>query len=481
MADTKTGLFLCVDDEQIVLHSLRDQLYKHYGKNYIIEIAESAEEGLEILEELSLDGYAPVIVISDWLMPGMNGDEFFIQLHRKFPDVIKVMLSGQVDAAAIQRARDEADMFNMIDKPWDAQDLIRHIDQAIAQFNGVDPADEMKEEQALEIGILCVDDEPIVTESLRSLFYKSLKDVAVVEVAHSADEAMEVIDGFPDEGIELQVVISDYIMPGIKGDELLIKIHNKLPKVKKIMLTGQSDIDGIRQAINQAELYRFLEKPWSNEDMILTIKSALTAYDQETRLENKNRELIQLNQALEAKVQERTRELEQKNRELERLATFDQLTGLVNRAKLDEVLRTELIRSNRYGNSLGLIMLDIDYFKAVNDTYGHQVGDKVLRLFAEQLRHGVRDADVPGRWGGEEFLIICPESDLHGVVTLAQSLRERVQMHEVEGVGKKTASFGVTVFEKKDTITTIIARADKALYKAKENGRNRVECVMPGT
>nr|WP_321400304.1 diguanylate cyclase [uncultured Desulfobacter sp.] len=480
MADTKTGLFLCVDDEQIVLHSLRDQLYKHYGKNYLIEIAESAEEGLEILDELSLDGYAPVIVISDWLMPGMNGDEFFIQLHRKFPDVIKVMLSGQADAAAIQRARDEVDMFNMIDKPWDAQDLIHHIDQAIAQFNGVDPADEMKEDTALEIGILCVDDEPIVTESLRSLFYKSLKDVAVVEVAHSADEAMEVIDGFLDDGIELQVVISDYIMPGIKGDELLINIHNKLPKVKKIMLTGQSDIDGIRQAINQAELYRFLEKPWSNEDMILTIKSALTAYDQEARLENKNRELIQLNQALEAKVQERTRELEQKNRELERLATFDQLTGLVNRAKLDEVLRTELIRSNRYGNSLGLIMLDIDYFKAVNDTHGHQVGDKVLRLFAEQLRHGVRDADVPGRWGGEEFLIICPESDLHGVVTLAQSLRERVQKHEVEGVGKKTASFGVTVFEKKDTITAIIGRADKALYKAKENGRNRVECVMPG-
>ncbi|WP_020587550.1 GGDEF domain-containing response regulator [Desulfobacter curvatus] len=331
-----------------------------------------------------------------------------------------------------------------------------------------------------EIAILCVDDEPIVTESLRSLFYKSLKDVAVIEVAHSAEEAMEVIEEFIDDGIDLQVVISDYIMPGIKGDELLVNIHSKLPKVKKILLTGQSDIDGIRQAINKAQLYRFLEKPWSNDDMILTIQSALTAYDQEARLENKNRQLIKLNQELEAKVQERTRELEQKNRELERLATFDQLTGLVNRAKLDEVLTAELIRSNRYGNSLGLIMVDIDHFKVVNDTHGHQVGDQVLRLFAEQLRHGVRDADVPGRWGGEEFLIICPESDLHGVVTLAQSLRKRVRNHEVEGVGKKTASFGVTVFEKKDTIATIISRVDKALYMAKVAGRNRVECVMPG-
>jgi diguanylate cyclase (GGDEF)-like protein len=338
----------------------------------------------------------------------------------------------------------------------------------------------MNENSALEIGVLCVDDESIVTESLRSLFYKSLTDVAVVEVAHSAEEAMEVIDAFIDDGIELRVVISDYIMPGIKGDELLVNIHSKLPKVKKIMLTGQSDIGGIRQAINKAQLYRFLEKPWSNDDMILTIQSALTAYDQETRLENQNHQLKKLNQELEAKVQERTRELEHKNRELERLATFDQLTGLVNRVKLDDVLTAELIRSNRYGNSLGLIMVDIDHFKAVNDLHGHQIGDQVLQSFAEQLRHGVRDADVPGRWGGEEFLIICPESDQRGVLTLAQSLRKRIQRHEVKGVGKKTASFGVTVFEKKDTISTIIGRADKALYKAKASGRNRVECVMPG-
>lgn len=134
MADRKNGLFLCVDDEQIVLHSLRDQLYKHYGKKYLIEIAESAEEGLEILDELSLDGYTPLIIISDWLMPGMKGDEFFIEAHRRFPHVIKVMLSGQVDPIAVQRARDEADLFEMITKPWDAKKLIGSIDQGLAHF-----------------------------------------------------------------------------------------------------------------------------------------------------------------------------------------------------------------------------------------------------------------------------------------------------------------------------------------------------------
>ena len=338
----------------------------------------------------------------------------------------------------------------------------------------------MNKNSTIENAVLCVDDEPIVTESLRSLFYTSLKDVAVIEVAHSAEEALEVIEEFIDDGIDLQVVISDYIMPGTKGDELLVRIHNKLPKVKTIMLTGQSDIDGVRQAINKAQLYRFLEKPWINEDMVLTIRGALTAYDHETRLEMQNRQLIKLNQELEAKVQERTQELEEKNKELERLATFDRLTGLVNRAKLDEILTAELIRSNRYGNAFGLIMADIDHFKAVNDTHGHQVGDQVLQLFARQLKHGVRDVDVSGRWGGEEFLIICPESDQQGVVTLAESLRTRIRNLDIEGVGKKTASFGVTVFEKGDTIETIVGRSDKALYIAKEAGRNRVACMMAG-
>jgi CheY-like chemotaxis protein len=134
MADMKSGLILCVDDEQIVLHSLRDQLYKHYGKKYLIEIAESTEEGLEILDALYLDGYTPLIIISDWLMPAMKGDEFFTEAHRRFPHAIKVTLSGQVDPTAGQRAPDEADMFEMITKPWDAKELIRYIDEGLAHL-----------------------------------------------------------------------------------------------------------------------------------------------------------------------------------------------------------------------------------------------------------------------------------------------------------------------------------------------------------
>ncbi len=335
----------------------------------------------------------------------------------------------------------------------------------------------MTESNIDELAILCVDDEPIVTESLRSLFYKALKEIKVIEVAHSAEEAMEVIDDFIEDGISLQVIISDYIMPGVKGDELLANIHKRFPKAKKIMLTGQSDIKGVRNAINRAHLYRFLEKPWINDDMILTIRSAMTEYHQEILLEEQFKELQQLNQKLEQKVLERTRQLEEKNRELERAAISDQLTGLVNRRKLDEILATEIKRSKRYGNAFGVIMLDIDHFKEVNDTHGHQTGDQVLQLFAEQLKQGVREVDVPGRWGGEEFLVVCPETQKEGLISLAEQLRSGVKSREVSGVGPKTASFGVTLFKESDTVETLIGRADKALYQAKANGRNRVEYI----
>ncbi len=128
------SILLCVDDEAVVLHSLRDQLRSVFGKQHVIEIAESAEEGLEILDELSGDGYVPLVIISDWLMPGMKGDEFLIEAHRRFPYVIKMMLSGQADEEAVERAKNLADLHEFIAKPWDAQELIRCIEAGLAKY-----------------------------------------------------------------------------------------------------------------------------------------------------------------------------------------------------------------------------------------------------------------------------------------------------------------------------------------------------------
>ena len=160
---------------------------------------------------------------------------------------------------------------------------------------------------------------------------------------------------------------------------------------------------------------------------------------------------------------------------VEELSVTDRLTGLFNRMKLDEVFSYELERSNRYGMPLSVIILDVDHFKSVNDTYGHQVGDSVLQEVAGLLQEGERHSDTVGRWGGEEFLIILPESDLEGARSRAEILRKKIEAYPFPVVGSKTASFGIAQFHQGDTETTLLERADQALYKAKQNGRNRVE------
>lgn len=159
---------------------------------------------------------------------------------------------------------------------------------------------------------------------------------------------------------------------------------------------------------------------------------------------------------------------------LERIAVTDRLTGLYNRTKLDEVFADELAQAKRYGQSVAVIMADIDNFKSVNDTYGHQVGDSVLSEFAAIVRELVRDTDTPGRWGGEEFLVICSHVDLNGAHILAERIRTAVAGHSFSVIGQKTCSFGVASYQPGDTAETIVKRADMALYEAKQNGRDRV-------
>lgn len=125
-------VILCVDDEQMVLKSLEGQLMHEFGEEFAVELAESGEEALELMDELRADGYQTLVIVSDWLMPEMKGDEFLIQAHRKFPNVLKILLTGQADPAAIERSRNEANLYRQIDKPWDAADLIGAVRSGLA-------------------------------------------------------------------------------------------------------------------------------------------------------------------------------------------------------------------------------------------------------------------------------------------------------------------------------------------------------------
>jgi len=189
---------------------------------------------------------------------------------------------------------------------------------------------------------------------------------------------------------------------------------------------------------------------------------------------------------LEEKVRQRTRELAQTNRELdvknqalEVLSLTDRLTGLCNRRRLDQVLGAEWRRAKRYDTPFSVIMIDLDNFKNVNDRYGHGKGDEVLVRVADILIVMTRETDHVGRWGGEEFLLICPETELAEALSLAESLRREIAETVFPSVGDLTASFGLTVYEGDVKPRLLVERADNALYRAKELGRNRV-AVAPG-
>jgi len=183
-----------------------------------------------------------------------------------------------------------------------------------------------------------------------------------------------------------------------------------------------------------------------------------------------NRKIIQANNLLK----EAKKDIEEKNKELQKLSITDKLTNLYNRRKLDELLQSEIHRCERFNHTFGLAILDIDHFKKVNDTFGHQVGDKVLIEIANILKTNIRKTDFVGRFGGEEFLIICPESDKDGVYKLIENIRKDIANYDFKDVGKISASFGIALLKEKDSIESLLKRADEALYLAKNSGRNRV-------
>ncbi len=170
--------------------------------------------------------------------------------------------------------------------------------------------------------------------------------------------------------------------------------------------------------------------------------------------------------------------LEEKNEKLEKLYITDKLTNVYNRQKLDAELEKEIYRSGRTGYKFSMIMVDIDHFKETNDEYGHQVGDIVLVEFAEILGSDLRQMDVLGRWGGEEFLIICPHTEKEGAIIKAEELRKAIEDYNFTKVGKKTASFGITTYKQGDTEESVLSRADKALYEAKAKGRNKAVFLL---
>lgn len=240
-----------------------------------------------------------------------------------------------------------------------------------------------------------------------------------------------------------------------------------LMDIETRILGQKIKISGLRMTV----ITRKYEGSWLIEHIHVSLPTDVHDSDEAFPV----KELEERNLVLERMVNEKTTELVNAQIALERLATRDKLTGLYNRTKLDLLLESCFASTERYGHSLSLIMFDIDNFKYVNDSLGHNKGDKVLVEVAGLFLSRIRKTDYLGRWGGDEFLLVCPDTNLEEAFSLAEDLH-LLLWNERSGMSLSiTGSFGVASYENGDTPVSLLERADTALYEAKRGGRNCVK------
>jgi len=339
--------------------------------------------------------------------------------------------------------------------------------------------------------IMLVDDEVENINVLRQLLEAHFQIITGLNGA----EAIELIDNMVDP-TKVQLIITDQRMPKLTGVEFLEKIVDRMPDTIRIILTGYSDTQVIIDAINKAKLYKFMTKPFDPVELSMTVKRGVEAYQM-------RQALINYAANLERLVEERTEQLQEKNEalnqaldSLEQLSLSDQLTGAHNRHFLNKFMPQELAKLKRdhaenIDETLGLVMIDIDYFKKVNDSYGHDAGDKVLVQFTKILAESCRESDWLVRWGGEEFVIVARGQSVEGLEQLAERIKKQVELYSFDlGCEQSincTCSIGITCFpflkNHFETLTwqQTLNFADLALYLAKNNGRNTWVSLIENT
>jgi diguanylate cyclase (GGDEF)-like protein len=255
-----------------------------------------------------------------------------------------------------------------------------------------------------------------------------------------------------------QLVILDWYMPGIVGPEIVRRLRVKeenLPHYVIIMTSGFVE-DAPAMALD-AGADDFIAKPFNQAELRARI--------------NVGCRMTQLHERLSEKL----RKLEVATETISRLARTDELTSLHNRRSFNESFTLALSAARRHNHPLSLISIDLDHFKAVNDTFGHSVGDLVLQEFADLLRYMVRAEDIASRWGGEEFIILLPDTTEDAAFILAERIRSTFEKQSSSATPLAiTASFGVAQMQNGDSEDDLIRRVDNALYTAKNDGRNRV-------
>jgi diguanylate cyclase (GGDEF)-like protein len=296
--------------------------------------------------------------------------------------------------------------------------------------------------------VLVADDSPVY----RKLVEQALsQESCSVTLANSGHQAIEIF-----EREHPSLVITDWVMPDLTGIELCQKIRAgaESPYTYIIILTSNAEKENVVQGLS-AGADDYLTKPFDRNELLARVRVG--------------HRLIDLHRQIEAK-----------NRLLEELALTDSLTGLPNRRAIEAWAERQLSGAARHGFPFWVVLIDLDRFKRVNDAYGHDAGDIVLKRFADILKANTRHSDISGRIGGEEFLQVLTHADESNVRVVVERVRKQFEAERFTLNGKTvkvTASFGIAGFWGKTApeFSKLVSQADAALYRSKDHGRNRIE------
>ncbi len=302
--------------------------------------------------------------------------------------------------------------------------------------------------------VLVVED----SDTVRREIIQILKGKSIFSSFHEAEDGLQ---GFKVLlGNKIDLILCDVDMPMMDGFKFigLVQSREDLRDIPIILLTGKEDRDSKIRGLEQGAS-DYITKPFDAGELVARVRVHL-------------------------KIKTLQDQLKQANELLLAISHTDHLTGLYNRRYLEETLEREFQRTQRRGINLAVLIMDIDHFKKINDTYGHQQGDSVLCKVASLFQRALREYDTAARFGGEEFIAVIPETSLSEANNIAERIRRSIEeaIFDVEaGIIKITASFGVSAYPAEGILSAndLIREADRALYAAKISGRNRVEIMPP--
>jgi len=417
---------LCVDDTEANLFIL-ESLFEQYNDNYNVITALSGEKALGVLLENKVD-----LILLDVMMPVLSGFETarLIKANKLTKDIPIIFLTAKRDDETIH------DSFkygvDYLSKPYDEFELFTRID---THLKLVESKQELKKQVEFNQAVL---------DSQRNIIFIQDKNEIVKANKSFLDffnvKSIEQFNNMYSCITELFMEYENYFALNILNNHKLWYediIHTDKVTEYNIMIMDTKIFEPKSFKIDVSEIK-------GSQKFVITFTDITSLTTKSKRFETK--------------------------------ATYDELTSIYNRSKFNEVMIEYFNLFTRYNEPLCFAIFDIDFFKQVNDTYGHLVGDEVLIKFSQTINSMVRATDVFARWGGEEFTLLMPGTKIDDGFEVVNKIREVIENVKFEVIGQKTCSVGVTQFKKDDTIDSALVRADEALYEAKESGRNKV-CV----